>query len=63
MVAFEVTSAKECTINGLGAFEAGETKRLKIEDLIQFESLQGYPISEANFPTWVELVVVSGKEV
>jgi hypothetical protein len=55
MVKFEVTSAKECTINGLGYFAAGETKKLDETDLILFKAMQGYPLTEANFPKWVEV--------
>lgn len=59
MVKFEVTSAKECTINGLGYFAAGEKKELTDEDLQQFRAQQGYPLTQANFPKWVEVNAVT----
>lgn len=60
MVKFEVTSAKECTIDGLGFFAAGETKQLTDEDLVMFQAMQGRPLSEAIFPAWIELNAVTG---
>lgn len=59
MVKFEVTSAKECTIDGLGFFAAGETKKLTEVDVMMFRVMNGYPLAEANFPTWIELNAVT----
>lgn len=59
MVKFEVTSAKECTINGLGYFAAGETKDVTEADLRIFLAMQGYPLAQANFPKWVQVNAVT----
>lgn len=62
MVKFEVTSAKECTIDGLGYFAAGEKKQLTEREVKRFQAMHGYPIAEANFPAWVELAAVTDGE-
>lgn len=63
MVTFELVSAQEVTINGVGLLRAGEPKQVDQQMLDHFESEHGYPLTEANFPSSVKLsAVLTGNE-
>lgn len=58
MVTFELVSAKEVTINGVGLLKAGEPVQLDEIKLAQFQAEHGYPLAEANFPPYVQTTAV-----
>ena len=56
MVTFEITSERECIIDGVGIFLAGETKVLTPKDMAYFKVMNnGVSILDANFPPTVKL--------
>lgn len=62
MVTFEIVSAKEVTINGVGLLKPDEPVQLDEIALSQFQAEHGYPIAEANFPSYVKLTSVLASE-
>lgn len=58
MVTFELVSAQEVTVNGVGLLRAGEPVQLDELKLAHFQAEHGYPITEARFPDYVRLSAV-----
>lgn len=58
MLSYEVKSGRECLIDGLGKFEAGETRTFSEDEVRLFEALQGRPLARANFPSDVQVAVL-----
>lgn len=58
MVTFELVSAQEVTINGVGLLRAGEPVQVDELRLAHFHAEHGYPLSEAKFPPYVKLTAV-----
>jgi hypothetical protein len=59
MVSFEVTAEEAVLIDGIGEFEAGETKVVTPEEAEYFRVRHGYSLAEANFPESVTVSVIS----
>lgn len=62
MVTFELVSAKEVTINGVGLLRPDEPMLVDEKKLAHFEAEHGYPLTEAKFPDYVQLTAVSGTD-
>lgn len=67
-VTFEITSAREVTINGIGLLRVGEPVVIDEIQASNFEAEHGYRLSEANLPEYVRVTTVltndqEGKEV
>lgn len=62
MVTFELVSAQEVTINGVGLLKAGEAKQVDQDILDHFQAEHGYPLTKANFPFFVKLIAVVTKD-
>lgn len=62
MVTFELVSDQEVTINGVGLLEPGKPKQVDDVMLKVFAVEHGYPLSEANFPSFVRLTAVLAED-
>lgn len=62
MVSFEVTSEQAVLIDGIGEFEAGETKVVTPEEAEYFRVRHGYSLTEAIFPESVIVSVLSSND-
>lgn len=60
-VTFEITSSREVTINGIGLLRENEPITVTDSMADHFESEQGYPLTEANFPNFVKVTAVLGE--
>lgn len=61
MVTFELVSAQEVTINGVGLLKAEEPKEVDQEMFDHFRAEHGYSLTKANFPSSVKLTAVLTK--
>lgn len=52
---FEIVSKQACLIDGVGEMVPGERV---VVDQVLFQAVHGYPVSEANFPSYVEVIAV-----
>jgi hypothetical protein len=63
MLSYRVTSDKARVVDGLGVFEADESRTFTQTEVDWFKRLRGIPLQAGNVPEGVEVtIVVSGDE-
>lgn len=58
MLALEIVSDREVSIDGIGILKPGEPVELDEEKLMFFEILNGTSVMDANFPSFIGLTTV-----